>query len=276
MSLWIKKRIYNLLLWLYQLLYLLKFWAKTFLYRWAPGGYGYYRHLRSYRDPNYVHERDKHPIREKHYCNEGWGSQGQQLKYRDYSDYDEYVTHQVQKLDEKLKLHGGFSNQDIAEYRLKFYLRFKRLHHLLPKSALIVCAGARQGTEVEVLHDLGFKNAYGIDLNPGPSNPYVRQGDFMQLDNESSSVDLLYTNCVDHAFNLDQFFAEHARVIKQDGYVLYDLARLSKSSAGIFEAVEWKTEEDILLLMLRYFREIIWVETESSWKWILLRGKRDT
>ncbi len=58
-----------------------------------------------------------------------------------------------------LKMKGGFSNWDICEYRLKFYSRFKHLTQLLSRDAVILCSGARQGTEVEVLHDLGFFNA---------------------------------------------------------------------------------------------------------------------
>jgi SAM-dependent methyltransferase len=146
---------------------------------------------------------------------------------------------------------------------------------LLPPTARIVCAGARQGTEVEVLLDLGFKNAYGIDLNPGPNNHLVRVGDFMNMDNEDSLVDMIYTNCLDHAFNLDQLFTEHARVIRPDGYVLYDLSLDIRSGAGAFEAVAWASEEELFLSMLRYFKAIVRVESEPRWKWIILQGKRE-
>ena len=136
---------------------------------------------------------------------------------------------------------------------------------------MILCAGARQGTEVEVLHDLGYKNAYGIDLNPGPENPFVRHGDFMRLENADSSVDMIYSNCVDHAFDLQAFFKEHSRVLKPDGYVLYDIG-IQKSAA--FEAVDWDSEEIVFTLMLRYFQSVLMVHTETHWKWVLLRGKR--
>ena len=76
-----------------------------------------------------------------------------------------------------------------------------------------MCCGARQGTEVEVLRDLGFRSAYGIDLNSGPENPYVVPGDFMKLDAEDGSLDLIYSNCLDHAFDLPALAAEHARAI---------------------------------------------------------------
>jgi SAM-dependent methyltransferase len=257
----------------------LKFWFKTALYRYVPGGYGYARHLRKFRDPNYLHNRDKHSVRDKHHLQSGWKEQNQNdFHYRDYKDYQEYVDHQGQKFEEILKIHGGFTNQTIAAYRHRFYRRFRHLPTFLPRSANILCAGARQGTEVEVLRDLGFINAYGIDLNPGPDNKFVRVGDFIHLDNPDSSLDMIYCNAVDHAFNLESFFREHARVIKPNGYALYDIAIQNEDTQkhGAFEAVGWKSEETLFLVMLKYFRKVVKIETELGWKWIVLQGKADT
>ncbi|MCL0100024.1 class I SAM-dependent methyltransferase [Dehalococcoidia bacterium] len=252
----------------------IKFWVKTALYRRTPGGFGYYRYLRRFKDAAYDHESEKHPVRRKHTGAQGWSEGGEPGPiYRDYEDYEEYVTHQAQKFNEVLKMYGGFTNQTIASYRIKFYQRFKHLPGLLPKTARILCLGARIGTEVEVLRDIGFSQAYGIDLNPGPDNRLVREGDFMHLTEETSSIDMVYSNCVDHAFNLDEFFAEHSRVLRPDGYALYDIGR-SASRAGPFETVSWDDDEPIYLTR-RYFEELIRVETEPIWKWVLLRGTRD-
>lgn len=224
-------------------------------------------------NPNHVHSRDKHSVRYKHHGQGGWKTHKEDgFHYRDYEDYDEYLTHQVQKFDEMLKAKGGFAGREIASYRYKFYRRFRYLPAFLPNSAHILCAGARQGTEVEVLRDLGFSNAYGIDLNPGPDNKLVRVGDFMHLQNEDSSLDMIYCNAVDHAFNLDSFFAEHARAIRPNAYALYDIAI---GEGGAFEAVEWKSEEAVFMLMLKYFKKAIKVETEHDWKWVLLQGKKN-
>lgn len=250
----------------------LKFWFKTLLRRCLPSGSIRFRSHHKMYDPKYVHSRNKHPVRYKHHEQGGWKTQKEgNFHYRDYKDYDEYLTHQVQKFDEILKFGGGFTNRQIVEYRRKFYRRFRHLPALLPKSAHILCAGARQGTEVQVLRDLGFKNAYGIDLNPGPDNKLVQVGDFMHLDNPDSSLDMVYCNAIDHAFNLDSFFAEHARVIKPDAYVLYDIAI---QKGGAFESVEWESEEVVFTLMLKHFKKIIRVETEHNWKWILMQGKK--
>jgi SAM-dependent methyltransferase len=256
------------------------FWIKTALHLLTPGGFGYIRKLRKMQDAAYVHERDKHEVRKKHHGEGGWKSEkdGDVLK-RDYASYEEYVTHQKQKLDEMLKMKGGFSNWDICEYRLKFYSRFKHLQGLLPKDATIVCCGARQGTEVEVLHDLGYRNAYGIDLNPGPDNRIVREGDFMKLAAPDNSLDLLYTNCVDHSFDLEKMIDEHARALKPDGFLLYDMGiNMEKGAGGPFEAVSWDRTEDLVVQLLGKFEKLFRAERDENfggqWLWVLLQKKR--
>lgn len=253
----------------------IRFRMKTGLYRHTPGGYGYMRRLQSGSDPGYVHERDMHPVRKIHHGGAGWDESVDEdgLRRRAYSSYDEYVTHQRQKFDEVIKMQGGFSNETVAAWRWKYYRRFRGLLALLPPTAVIVCAGARQGTEVEVLRDLGFRNAYGIDLNPGPNNPYVREGDFHKLPQADRTVDLVYSNSLDHVYDFDRFFSDHARALKGDGYVLYELAQ-SVDDCAPFESVAWDDERVVIEKMLQHFARVVRVETESAWKWILLQGPR--
>lgn len=252
-----------------------KFWVKTFLHLVTPGGFGYIRKLRAGRDPSYVHDRDKHEVRYKHHGGGGWKEDKQDgLVKRDYASYEEYVTHQRLKLDEMVKMKGGFSNFDIFDYRLKFYVRFRVLQKLLSSDAAILCCGARQGTEVEVLRDLGFRNARGIDLNPGRDNPLVGVGDMMHLADPDNSLDLLYSNCIDHAFDLDQMIAEHSRVLKPDGYLLYDIGINIEGGGGPFEAISWDRTEDVVLRLLRTFRSVVRIEREHQWLWVLVQGKQ--
>jgi Methyltransferase domain len=252
-----------------------KFWAKTFAHLLVPGGYGYIRKLRRGRDTSYDHERDKHQVRRKHHGAGGWkdSSEGG-LRKRDYENYEEYLTHQKLKLEELVKIKGGFSNFDIFDYRVKFYTRFRHLPKLLPREARILCCGARQGTEVDVLRDLGFLNARGIDLNPGPDNPLVSEGDMMRLAAPDNSLDLIYTNCVDHSFDLDAMVTEHARALKPGGYLLYDIAFNEEEGAGVWESIAWEREEDVIRRLMEKFRELVRVERERQWVWALLRGKR--
>ncbi len=258
---------------------LTRFWVKTLLYRYTPNGYGYYRRLHEQKDPDYNHERDKSTVRHKHYGDQGWNEKPEgRFRYRNYDSYDEYITHQKEKWREILLTRGGFTNREVMDYRRKFLRRFRRLPTNIPRDGAILCMGARQGTEVEVLQDIGYVNAYGIDLNPGPDNPWVRPGDFMKLQETDSSLDLVYTNAVDHVYNLELFLAEQLRVIKPNGYALYDLVHVSEEKEeqafGVFEAVEWADDNDLIMLLLKYFKTIVHIETEEDWKFILLRGPR--
>ncbi len=238
----------------------------------TPFKYGYYHHLRQFQDKKYDYESEKPPVMNKHNSRSGWNNKAAgSIVYRDYCSYDEYLAHQTYKFTVMLKLKGGFSNADILHYRNTFYNRFRHIDRLLPKSALILCLGARQGTEVEVLRDLGFRNAVGIDLNPGEDNPLVLKGDFMSLDCADQTLDMIYTNCLDHAFNLERFFQENARVLKTNGYAIYDIAMQSQPAGFAFESVMWNSEEAVFLLALKYFQKVIRLETESAWKWVLLQ-----
>jgi len=244
----------------------IKYYAKNLFLLLSPSR----KRLKAHLVPTHVHDRAKHPIKYKHYSKkDGWKAEKQgSLRYRDYDTYEEYLMHQQHKFSGILKAKGGFTNWIILRYRIKFYRRFSHLSNFLPKSAKILCAGARQGTEVEVLHDLGFKNSFGIDLNPGPDNKYVRVGDFMNLEIENASIDMIYSNCIDHAYNIEKFFAEHYRVLRPNGYALYDIA-IQNSRA--FEAVDYDSEDAVFAIMWPYFQKIIKIETEKQWKWVLLQ-----
>ncbi|MBF0272389.1 MAG: methyltransferase domain-containing protein [Magnetococcales bacterium] len=233
------------------------------------------RAWRQLKDPNYNHERDKHPVRNKHHGKGGWKSHEESgILYRDYADYEEYLNHQKAKWSEMLTIKGGLGQKELYDYRLRFFRRFRLLPGLLKPDARILCMGARQGTEVEVLRDIGFPNAQGIDLNPGPENSFVKKGDFMHLEEEDRSLDMVYSNCVDHAFDLDAFFREHARALKEDGFAIYDLSlgEGQTSTGGPFEAVNWGRDELVLQMLLKHFRSVFKVEREPGWMWMVLHG----
>jgi SAM-dependent methyltransferase len=252
------------------------FWLAHPLYRYTPGGFGHYRKLRGQADPGYEFDRDKHPVREKHFGAERLGDPGDDgIVRREYDSYDEYVEHQRQKLQEILRIGRGFTNASVAEARLRFYRRFRHLVRIVPRDATILCLGARQGTEVEVLRELGFRNAHGIDLNPGPDNKLVREGDFNRLAEADRSIDLVYSNSVDHAPDLDAFFAEHARVLKPAGFALYDVHRdYVPGEEAAFEASLWLRREDVLVRALQHFERLRRLQAEPDWTWMLFQEPR--
>lgn len=246
----------------------LKFWIKTIYYYYFPYRIG---HLEKFKDPNSELDDEIGSAQNDNDIPDWEETEADDLVYRRYDDYDEYKKHQGRKYAGIIKKDGGFTKRTIANFRKRFFRRFRHLPKYLSKSADILCLGARQGTEVEVLRDIGFKNAYGIDLNPGPKNKFVKKGDFMNLENPDSSLDMIYSNALDHAYNLEAFFAEHARALKPDGYALYDITLGGK---GNYEVVKWESTEAIISLLLKNFKTVIKEETETSWKWVLLQGKK--
>lgn len=94
--------------------------------------------------------------------------------------------------------------------------------HLVPgalhgRSAL--CVGARAGGEVRAFRAAGAF-AVGVDLFPaeqGNGSTLVLRGDAASLQFASGSVDVLFTNVMDHFPDLGAFASEVDRVLKPDG-----------------------------------------------------------
>ena len=82
--------------------------------------------------------------------------------------------------------------------------------------------GARLGTEVRALHRLGHF-AVGIDLEPGPDNHYVLPGDFHHIVFPDGSIDAIYTNALDHVFDLERVLGEVARLLRPGGLFIADI-----------------------------------------------------
>jgi hypothetical protein len=251
-----------------------RFWLNTALVLVTPGGFGYERVLREHRAK--LVAAGQAPVRtgDEDYTSSDWAGEGADgIRKRQYARYDDYVEHQKKKFDEIIRLNGGLGRRATVHFRLRMYRLFRPLVARLPRDARVLCAGARQGTEVEVLRELGFRNAYGIDLNPGPSNPFVVPGDFMHIAEPDGALDLAYCNALDHAFDVRGFFREQARVLKPTGYGLYEIA-LVKPSA--FEAVQWESADAVLQVALESFTRVeeSSISRDGSWKAVLLSGPR--
>lgn len=200
-----------------------------------------------------------------------WKADGD-VSVRQYQSYNAYLEHQASKLDAIISI-GGFSNGVIFQWRLIFYDHLRTVRKYLPKDARILCVGARQGTEVEVLRELGFPHTLGVDLNPGEGNPLVVKGDFMHLNHATGSLDMVYSNAIDHAFNLDEFFQEQARIVKPGGIGVFDFANFGSgdNKASAYEAVEWKTSDIPVSVMTKYFPRIISDRSDRQWRTIIAR-----
>ena len=159
---------------------------------------------------------------------------------RSYESYEAYLEHQKAKL----AIHD-FANYD-TEFRAALRERLAALDMAWP-GRTVLCLAARIGTEVKAFLDLGAF-AIGIDLNPGKENKYVVQGDFHDLQFAPKSVDVVYTNSLDHAFDIERIAREVLKVLKPDGVLLVEAVQGQDQGVnpGFFESFCWQNIDELI------------------------------
>jgi len=164
------------------------------------------------------------------------------LAQRRYDSYEAYLEHQSQKLDRIEDRLRAREEEDLAI----FLDRFEHCE-ALTGCRVVLCLGARIGTEVRALHQLGYF-AVGLDLNPGRDNPLVLPGDFHALVFPDGSVDAVYTNCLDHVFDLEKMMSEVRRVLRPGGVFVADVLEGYEEGfvPGDYEATHWRKLEPFL------------------------------
>ncbi len=164
-----------------------------------------------------------------------------QLSRRLIPQYQDYVKLQAMKLD----------HLDLSSHESKFRSSLRdRLAQLsfIERGRNVLCLGARLGAEVAAFSDLGCF-AVGVDLNPGPQNRWVLHGDFHRLQVASDSVDILYTNSIDHCFSLELMVAEMRRVLKPSGHIVIEpdpgYQEGQHTAPDTWQTLSWRTIEDL-------------------------------
>jgi len=175
---------------------------------------------------------------------EEWNAHGT-LQSRKYASYKSYLEHQKAKLATH-----DFGNYDI-EFRTALRERLTALD-VDWRNLSVLCLAARIGTEVKAFLDLGCR-ANGIDLNPGKENPYVDQGDFHDLQFPAGSMDVVYTNSLDHAYDIDRIATEVLRVLKPEGLLIVEAVqgRDQGVQPGFFESFFWNNIDELINVFVR-------------------------
>jgi SAM-dependent methyltransferase len=153
------------------------------------------------------------------------------ILHRKYKNYKEYLSHQKNKLNIGIKKKiKKFSVEAFDDNVRSFILRIKKFKKYV-KGEDVLCLGARLGHEVKAFRDLGFQKTIGIDLNPGKNNIYVSKGDFHKTKFEDNSFDTIYTNSIDHAWDIKLLSKEMARILRSDGIIIFEVDHLIKKSS---------------------------------------------
>ena len=164
-----------------------------------------------------------------------------------YKDYQEYINHQKGKLEKENDWIVGFDENysQILKERL-----LDDFDNWGIKKGNVLCLGARLGGEVRAFIKIGCF-AIGIDLNPGKKNKHVLYGDFHDIQFSENSVDIVFSNSLDHSFDIDSVLKEIKRVLKNGGFLILEIAKGfdEGTTTGPYEAFHWARIDDMIKLI---------------------------
>lgn len=175
-----------------------------------------------------------------------WRQEGP-FRVRAYRTYADYVRHQSAKVALKA---------DLRDYDARFRAALKgRLERdeSVRRGMSVLCLAARIGTEVKAFKDVGCF-AVGVDLNPLEGEEHVLRGDFHELQFPDGSVDVVYTNSLDHSLDLARVLGEARRVLKPRGLLLVEAmhGRREGKDAGFYESFHWEGIDELAGLISRH------------------------
>lgn len=170
-----------------------------------------------------------------------WEKSTPGIRTRPYDSYEDYVSHQASKLNAKGHRAEHYDAQLVQELSV-------RVQDLVLASARVLCLGARLGGEVRVFRDLGAF-AWGIDLNPGPDNAYVSFGDFQNVQLPDGSCDVVFTNSLNHASDVERVASEARRLLRPEGLFVIELADFASEPPAAWESTYWESEDDVVQLL---------------------------
>lgn len=186
------------------------------------------------------------------------------IRKKQYDSYDEYVDHQKSKLDK-------LGREGLREYDEQYHQalrdRLKDNTHINQGDS-VLCLAARIGTEVKAFLDVNCF-AIGIDLNPGFENKYVVYGDFHNIQFPSNSVDVLFSNSIDHVLKMEDFIDECKRVLKPSGIFIIEATKGEQQGYKFdyYEATVWDHIDDMLeLFNKKGFTTLSRLDFDFPWK----------
>ncbi|MGH9365912.1 MAG: class I SAM-dependent methyltransferase [Thermoanaerobaculia bacterium] len=163
---------------------------------------------------------------------------------RAYVTFQEYLDHQVSSL-----ALIDLSDYDKA-FRPALRERLERHQIISRRGTSVLCLAARIGTEVKSFLDLGCF-AVGMDLNDRARNPWVLYGDFHDIQFADQSIDLVYTNSLDHVYDVGRVIREVKRILKPGGIFVMEASVGEKHGAnpGTYESFWWESPDQLAAII---------------------------
>ena len=165
-----------------------------------------------------------------------------QIYQKTYDKYSHYQKHQISKMQGG---HNIVGKQYQDTYRDSLGKRIKILieNDRIRSGQNVLCLGARDGTEVKAFLDNGLF-AVGMDLLP-KSRSLVVQGDFQKIPYSDNSLDVVFTNSLDHTYDMDALLKEVKRVLKPMGAFVADFGPAKCTFTDKWASCRWKSFDDV-------------------------------
>jgi SAM-dependent methyltransferase len=177
---------------------------------------------------------------------------GTPFEVRDYPDRTSYLRHQAAEAD--WERDGAALAERGAIYQTA--LR-DELTGLIPPGSSVLCLGAREGAEVRAfLEHRCF--AVGIELAPPPGSDLVLTGDFHALPWPAGTIDVVFTNALDHALDPERLLREVCRLLKPRGRFFGHVVAGTDEGFefGEMECLRWRRVQDVVEYVARFPLEL--------------------
>ena len=90
-------------------------------------------------------------------------------------------------------------------------------------------------------------------MNPGKNNSYVVTGDFHKLGKYAdSSVDIVFTNSLDHVYRIQYLLKGISRILRQNGTFIVEIEGPKDKDADKWASLHWNSQEDLISLFKKF------------------------
>lgn len=168
------------------------------------------------------------------------------FRQKEYKDYKEYVKHQMSKFN---LLKGDLEGIETLAKVDIVYRQCLEISNLpfIHSGVSVLCLGARGGGEVRAFVDAGCF-AIGIDL-ASASRKFVLHGDFHDIQFADKSLDVVFTNSLDHANPIEKVVNEIYRVLVPNGHLIVEtISDENDNHLDKWASCWWNSYKDLIEL----------------------------